>query len=252
MSKIRVNKDKNYVTMSNFHLKEKEMSLKAKGLLSVMLSLPDNWNYSIQGLVTICKENETSIKSTLEELKSFGYLIVTKLMPNETESGRIEYIYDIYEKPIEKKQTVEKQGIENLGVEFLGVENQGQLNNINNKELNNNNNNNLLLINKINKLESELNKYKNNNKPTLQALKEYAKLIKSDVDYEYFYNYYEANNWLDKNGEPIENWKQIFLSWQKKEKEKKEKEQQENKPTNYEYVYNEDGSVGGLYLNPRA
>ena len=103
MSKIRINKNKNYVTMSNFHLKEKEMSLKAKGLLSVMLSLPDGWNYSVRGLVSICKENETSIKSTLEELKSFGYLVVTKLMPNETESGRIEYIYDIYEKPISKK-----------------------------------------------------------------------------------------------------------------------------------------------------
>lgn len=258
MSKIRVNRNKNYVTMSNFHLKEKEMSLKAKGLLSVMLSLPDDWNYSIQGLVAICKENETSIKSTLEELKNFGYLVVTKLLPNETSNGRIEYVYDIYEKPISKKQEGEKQGVENLGVEFLGVENQGQLNNINNKELiikelnNNNNNNNLLLLNRIHKLESELNKYINNNKPTLEEIKEYAQFIKSEVDYEYFFNYYEANKWLDKNGEPIENWKLAFLSWEKNEKEKKKKSEDENKPTNCEYVYNKDGSVGGLYLNPRT
>lgn len=138
MSVIRINKTKDYVVMSNEHLKEKEMSLKAKGLLSQMLSLPDNWEYSIAGLVALNKENETSIKSTLEELKKFGYLKVTKLLPNETKTGRIEYIYDVYE----KKQEGEKQGVENLGVEFLGLENQGQYNinklNNNNKLINNN------------------------------------------------------------------------------------------------------------------
>ena len=132
MSVIRVNKTKDYVVMSNHHFKERKMSLKAKGLLSEMLSLPDDWDYSISGLVSINKENETSIKSALNELKEFGYLKVNKLLPNETYTGRIEYVYDIYE----KKQEGEKQGVENLGVEFLGVENQGQYN-INNKILNN-------------------------------------------------------------------------------------------------------------------
>ncbi len=127
MAVIRVNKSKNYVTMSNYHFKEKDMSLKAKGLLSEMLSLPDDWNYSIAGLVSLNKENETSIKTTLDELKQFGYLKVTKLMPNETNSGRIEYIYDVFE----EKQEGEKQDLEILGVEFLPLENQG-LYNINN------------------------------------------------------------------------------------------------------------------------
>ena len=132
MSVIRVNKTKDYVVMSNHHFKERKMSLKAKGLLSEMLSLPDDWDYSISGLVSINKENETSIKSALNELKEFGYLKVNKLLPNETYTGRIEYVYDIFE----KKQEGEKQGVENLGVEFLGVENQVQYN-INNKVLNN-------------------------------------------------------------------------------------------------------------------
>ena len=122
MAIIRVNKTKNYTVMSNIHLKEKGMSLKAKGLLSVMLSVPDEWNFSIAGLSAICKENESAIKSALNELKQFGYLVVTKKCPNETKSGRIEYNYDIYEQP-QKKQGVEKQG-----VEILPVENQGQLN----------------------------------------------------------------------------------------------------------------------------
>lgn len=128
MSVIRVNKTKNYTVMSNEHLKDKRLSLKAKGLLSVMLSLPDTWDYSISGLVAICKESETAVKSTLNELKSCGYLVVTKKMPNETESGRIEYVYDIFEHAQTEKQLVEKQGVENLGVESLGVENVRQLN----------------------------------------------------------------------------------------------------------------------------
>lgn len=125
MSVIRVNKTKNYTVMSNEHLKDKRLSLKAKGLLSVMLSLPDTWDYSISGLVAICKESETAVKSTLNELKSCGYLVVTKKMPNETESGRIEYVYDILEKAQTGKQAVEKQGVEKQGVENLGVENLG-------------------------------------------------------------------------------------------------------------------------------
>lgn len=122
-----MNKTKNYTVMSNEHLKDKRLSLKAKGLLSVMLSLPDTWDYSVNGLVAICKESETAVKSTLNELKSCGYLVVTKKMPNETESGRIEYVYDIFEQAQTEKQAVEKQGVENLGVENLGVENVRQL-----------------------------------------------------------------------------------------------------------------------------
>ena len=86
--------------MSNYHLREKEMSLKAKGLLSIMFSLPDDWNYSIAGLVSICKESVTAIKSTLEELKKFGYLKIRKLAPDLSKGRkRIEYVYDIYEAP---------------------------------------------------------------------------------------------------------------------------------------------------------
>ena len=96
---IRVNKTKNYTVMSNYHFKDRNLSLKAKGLLSLMLSLPDSWDYSIAGLCAISKENETAIKSALNELKKCGYLEVTKLYPGQSNSGRIEYIYDIFEQP---------------------------------------------------------------------------------------------------------------------------------------------------------
>jgi len=145
MAIIRMNKSSDYTVMSNTHLKEKNMSLKAKGLLSLMLSLRDDWEYSVEGLVSICKESEVAVKSALNELKKFNYLKVTKLLPNQTETGRIEYIYDIFEKPQQgiENQGIEKQGVENLGVEILDVEiqaleNQGQLNTkeLNTKELN--------------------------------------------------------------------------------------------------------------------
>lgn len=136
MSVIRINKTSNYTVISNYHFKEKEMSLKAKGLLSLMLSLPEDWNYTIDGLVSLCKENETAIISTLKELKEFGYLKVDKLMPDQTKSGKIEYVYNIFEQPclqdLEKQdlenQGLENQGLENLGLENQGLENQGQLN----------------------------------------------------------------------------------------------------------------------------
>ena len=122
MAVFRIDKNDNYTTMSNYHLRDKNISLKAKGLLSFMLSLPDDWDYSLNGLVKVLKEEETAIKTALDELKEYKYLKIDKLLPNQTESKKIEYIYNIYEQPIEN------QGVENLGLEVQGVENQTQIN----------------------------------------------------------------------------------------------------------------------------
>lgn len=71
MTVIRVHKTANYTVMSNHHFKEKSMSLKAKGLLSLMLSLPDDWNYSISGLVKLSKDGKDGVMSALSELEEF-------------------------------------------------------------------------------------------------------------------------------------------------------------------------------------
>lgn len=136
MAYFRVNKSKNYTVMSNHHLRDKNLSLRAIGLLSKMLSLPDNWDYSIKGLVAICKDKEPTVRGALSELKEQGYVVVTKLMPGTTSSGRIEYVYDIYESP--RNQTGEKQGVEFQGLEFLDLVKRAQLNTkeVSNKELN--------------------------------------------------------------------------------------------------------------------
>lgn len=123
MAVFRVHKTKDFTVMSNHHLRDKNLTLKAKGLLSVILSLPDDWKYSIAGLAAICKEGTSAVKSALQELTDAGYVTVTKLYPNQTETGRIEYVYDIHERP----QAPRKQGIENLPLESQQVENQAQL-----------------------------------------------------------------------------------------------------------------------------
>ena len=146
MAVFRVNKNKDFTVMSNYHLKDKRLSLRAKGLLSLMLSLPEEWDYSVNGLVAISKEKNTVIEKALKELKENKYLIVKKKMANETKSGRIEYEYNIFEKPVDI-QMVQKLGVENQGLEFLeseilGVENQAQLNTNNKQSTNKQNTNN--------------------------------------------------------------------------------------------------------------
>lgn len=219
MSCFRVNKRNNYTTMSNYHLKDKTLSLKAVGLLSKMLSLPDNWNYSINGLVAICKEKKTSVISTLDELKEHGYVIVTKKMPNETDTGRIEYIYDIYETPQFEKQGIEKQGIENLGLEFLGLEFQGLENQpqLNTNKSNTNKSNTKELNTKYIKKEiyKEKNKTKRFVKPSLEEIKEYVFENSLNVDCEYFYDYYQSNGWtVGKNH--MKDWKATLRNWSRR------------------------------------
>ena len=122
---IRVNKTHDYTVMSNAHLRDNNLSLKAKGLLSLMLSLPDNWEYSLAGIVSIVKEGAGAVHSAFSELKKHGYLIITKKMPCETKSGRIEYEYNIYEKP---KTRPQKQPPCFQGLEIQALENSIQIN----------------------------------------------------------------------------------------------------------------------------
>lgn len=117
---LRAEKTKDYTTMCNHHLKNKEMSLKAKGLLSMILSLPDDWTYTVNGLVSICKESETAIKSALKELKELGYLVVTR---ERRADGKFEYIYTVYEKPQDVKPEVEKPQVENPPMDNPPMEN---------------------------------------------------------------------------------------------------------------------------------
>ena len=154
-SVVRVHKNTDFTIMCNHHLRNQKLSLKAIGLMSKILGLPDDWNYSIAGLVKICKEGETAVRAALHELIDERYVYLEKLPPNYSKSGRFEYVYHIYEIPYEnipdglecpdlflkiqaKKQAetkqnaaspdIEEQDAENLYLENQGVDKQGQLN----------------------------------------------------------------------------------------------------------------------------
>jgi hypothetical protein len=112
--------------MSNYHFKEKGMSLKAKGLLSLMLSLPDTWNYSVSGLVTLSKDGKDSVMSALSELEEFGYLTRERVINEKGQFAGIEY--NIYEQPQPEKPMSEKPISANENAENPISENQPQLN----------------------------------------------------------------------------------------------------------------------------
>ncbi len=103
--RCRVNKTDNFTIVSNALLRSTEISLKALGLLLRVLSFPDDWDYSVSGLVAICKEGKTAIDSALKELKNAHYLVVTKLYANMTASKGIEYVYDFFEMPISEEES---------------------------------------------------------------------------------------------------------------------------------------------------
>ena len=101
MAVMRIHKNKNYTVISNVHLRDKRLSLKAKGLLTLMLSLPEDWDYSVEGLSSICKENRTAIQSALKELEEWHYLKRTK---ERNEKGQFDCIYNIFEEPQEEQK----------------------------------------------------------------------------------------------------------------------------------------------------
>ena len=96
MSVFKIEKNKNYTIMSNYHLRDRNLTYKAKGLLSFMLSLPEDWDYSLNGLVAVSKESKDGIRSILKELQEHHYLEIKKVRGNK---GYFEYNYLIYEIP---------------------------------------------------------------------------------------------------------------------------------------------------------
>ena len=100
MAVFRVAKTNDYTVMSNHHLRNKALTLKAKGLLTMMLSLPDEWNYTTRGLAAICKEGVDSIGAALKELEKEGYIVRNRIRDTKGRITDTEYV--IYEQPQNK------------------------------------------------------------------------------------------------------------------------------------------------------
>ena len=104
MAVFRIEKTRDYTVMSNHHLRNTNLSLKAKGLLSLMLSLPENWDYTTKGLARICKDGVDSICAGVRELEEQGYVIRERVRNPNGQLGAIEYTILEQPRPLEREK----------------------------------------------------------------------------------------------------------------------------------------------------
>lgn len=180
MSVFRIEKNKNYTVMSNYHFKDKTITLKAKGLLSQMLSLPESWDYTLEGLAYINMEKIDAIRSAVRELERAGYILRSRVRDEKGHLRGNEYvIFEIPQtKPVPNEPALDSPTLENptLDKPMQGkptLENPTQLN----TEITNTNksNNDLIKYPSINQSEPErlMDRYNNT-----------AELVKNNIEYD--------------------------------------------------------------------
>lgn len=203
MAIFRVHKNNNYTTISNYHLKDKNLSLKAKGLLSVMLSLPKDWDYSVKGLEAICTEAKNTINKILHELEKNNYLIRKRLYCN----GKIsDWEYNIYENNdlYRKNEDLENEDLENCDVNKITKE--------------------------LNTKEYKKEKYKKEKsfvKPTIDEIQQYCTERNNGINAIAFYDFYESKGWyVGKN--KMKDWKACVRTWEQRKDNTKHKESVED------------------------
>ena len=126
MAVFRIERTRDYTVMSNHHLRNANLSLKAKGLLSMMLSLPEDWNYTTRGLAKICKEGVDAIGAALRELGAAGYIVRHKLRDRQGRISDTEYV--IYEQPQLRKPDTDSPYTENPYMDKPDTEKPAELN----------------------------------------------------------------------------------------------------------------------------
>ena len=192
MAVFRINKTRDYTVMSNHHLRNTSLSLKAKGLLSLMLSLPDNWDYTTKGLASICKDGIDSICSAVKELEQHGYIVRERVRNDKGQLTTIEYT--ILEQPETALPEQEKPKRENpvldnpvLGKPEQGCpeqENPAQLNtNISNKDLSNKDESTTYPIKSYQK-EDRTTRKRGRDKMGYDEMDAYRDLIKENIEYD--------------------------------------------------------------------
>ena len=97
MAVFRIEKTRDYTVMSNHHLKNKNLTLKAKGLMSLLLSLPDDWVHTLAGLAQISVEGVDAIRMAVHELEREGYVVRNRIRDEKGHLGEMEYV--VYENP---------------------------------------------------------------------------------------------------------------------------------------------------------
>ena len=234
MSVYRRHKKDNYTCIDNHVFKDHSLSMKAKGLLTQIYSLPDDWEYSVKGLSTLFSDGRDAVNNALQELIEHGYIIRTQ---KQNYAGKFDgYEYDIFEYP--QTDCADNPFTENPLTDNPFTENQTQLNtNIINTNKENTKEDIYISANEV-FFDSLPDKPKSKFiPPTLEEVAEYCNQRNSDIDPEEFWAYYASQNWKKANGRPIKDWKLCVITWEKKEARKYEP----NAGNPFDNLLNEEG-----------
>lgn len=244
VARIKVEKKQtNFTIVPNEILQSKELSLQAKGLISQCLSFPDNWNYSINGLVAVVKEGRTAVMNTIKELERYGYVKRNKIHDKNGKFSGIEYVITDY--PNTDNPTTEKPYSENLKM-VKTQENQPYAGNpttgkpTTDKPIAEN----LIQNNTI--YNNTIYKKENNIKNIAFDINIINECISNNnlefVNAEEFYNYYSLRDWKTKNGEPITNLKSLLVSWNTRNKVRVEETRETQRKMNERHDYAADSN----------
>ena len=203
---LRKNKKERYTVIDNAVFLDKELSLKAKGILCQMLSLPNEWSFSIEGLTALAKDGKASVMSALNELEEAGYFRREQLKEDGRFAG-VEYI--VSETKMSDFPYAEIQNTE--------IRNTGNPPLLNTKELNTNESITKDIHSTTARRKSKCGNLHSNAslRPTLEEIDTYVKEKCLDVDARFFYDFFTAGEWIDSGGRPVRNWKQKLLTWSK-------------------------------------
>jgi hypothetical protein len=213
LTTIKVEKNQNYTIMSNWHLRDKELSLKAKGLMSYMLSLPPEWDFSVVGLASCLAESKNTIGKILNELIDKGYMERKQERQGKLFSG---YSYILHELSCRNSWDTKTQY----------PKNEAQINTkeINTKEINIGG-------------KAPRGTKKDFVPPTLEDIRAYiaekveaGKTEYKNVDVNTFFDYYNEADWHMSNGRKIKSWKQCLVTWANREWNKKQVISTDNRP----------------------
>ena len=199
------NRDK-FTVVDNYALRDENLSLKARGLLVTMLSLPDSWQFSENGLCSIFKKDgQSSIRSGLKELEEAGYLVRTRTRDS---LGRVSSVdWTIYDYP----------HVENHNVVKPSLDLQPQLNTNQSKTKESN---------------TEREKRKRFTPPTVEEVRAYCQERNNSIDPDAFVDYYTARGWNYGQGKPVADWKAAVRTWERRESKPKKS----SLPTDADYA----------------
>ena len=186
------NRDK-FTVVDNYALRDENLSLKARGLLVTMLSLPDSWQFSENGLCSIFKKDgQSSIRSGLKELEEAGYLVRTRTRDS---LGRVSSVdWTIYDYP----------HVENHNVVKPSLDLQPQLNTNQSKTKESN---------------TEREKRKRFTPPTVEEVRAYCQERNNGIDPQRFVDFYTANGWTQGRGKLIKDWRAAVRTWEARDKQ---------------------------------